>query len=88
MSEPFNLYYGDFVEVKVTASDHLGMAESLESQSEHSLSPYIVGQLEFGNSDYYEFDNENGVYPSDLTQLTITPDLGLSSINILETKGY
>ena len=64
MSVPFSLFYGDSIEVKVIASNILGQSPPSSAKSTSVLIPYISGQLEFG-SDYYEFDNEHRVYPTD-----------------------
>ena len=66
MSEPFNLYYGDYVSAKfVGFKDEVEEHTSELGTSNKSIAPYITGQLEFGYSEYNEFplDAVNGRYP-------------------------
>ena len=89
MSDPFLLFYGDSIEAKIIARNAVGESPPAEGRSTNVLTPYISGQIEFG-SNYYEFDEEEGVYPTEaeLSQLNIEEDISLTRIIILETEGY
>lgn len=90
MSYPFNLYYGDHVNVKIMGTDaeEVNTYTSELGTSEGTLIPFITDQLEFGYNEYnyFPFDQLHGKYPTkeEMATLDFTDEWKLNMIRIEE----